>query len=177
MPKFSEFAFGKKGKAKQLSTIDPMQKQLIDLVNEGLSSGEGPFGELFGEFDQEGFEAGVTKPALKQFQEEILPQLNEKFIAGNQVGGSGMRRGQLKAAGDLQDKLAQMMYQAKQQHQQQRIGGINTLLGRQTVENIYKPGTTGAAQGLVEGFGQGLGQAAGGAAAGGVGSAVKAIAG
>jgi len=154
------FLFGTKGKAKQLSTLTPEQQQLMSLINQGLTSGEGPFGELFGNFDQSKFQEGVVNPAMKNFQEEILPQLQEKFIAGNQVLGSGMRRGQLKAGVDLQDKLAQLMYGAQKDQSQNKLAGLQALLGTKGVENIYQPGTKGTLQGMAEGFAQGAGQMA-----------------
>lgn len=166
MPKFNEFLFGKKGKAKQLSTQTPEQEQLLKLITDGLTSGEGPLKDIFGDFDPAAFEAGVSKPALQQFQDEILPQLQEKFIAGNQVLGSGMQRAGAKAATDLQSKLAQLMYEAQNQQKQNKISGVNTALGTKATENIYKPGTEGAAQGFIKGVGQGAGQAAGAAIAG-----------
>lgn len=152
---------GTKGKIKKTGTLTPEQEQLMQLINQGLTSGEGPFGELFGDFDQQKFEEGVSKPAMKNFQEEILPQLQEKFIAGNQVLGSGMRRGQLKAGVDLQDKLAQLMYGAQKDQTQNKLQGLQTMLGTKGVENIYKPGTKGAGQGMLEGVAQGAGQALG----------------
>jgi len=166
MPKLNEFLFGGKDKIKKAGTLSADQEQLMSLINEGLTKGEGPFAEIFGDFNKEGFEEGVSKPALKQFQEDVLPQLQEKFIAGNQVLGSGMRRGQLKAAGDLQSKLAQLMYQAQQDQTKNKLAGIQNVLGTKTHENIYKQGNTGAVQGFVQGAGEGLGKAAGAAIAG-----------
>lgn len=166
MPKFNEFLFGKKGKTKKLSTQTPEQEQLLKLINEGLTSGEGPLKDIFGDFDPAAFEAGVSKPALQQFQDEILPLLQEKFIAGNQQGGSGMARAGAKAATDLQSRLAELMYNARNQQTQNKISGVNTALGTKAFENIHQPGTEGAVQGFVKGVGQGVGNAAGAAIAG-----------
>lgn len=166
MPKLSEIIFGKKGKTKQLSAQNADQEALMKLIKEGLESGEGPLSDLFGEFDPAAFEAGVSKPALQQFQDEILPQLQEKFIAGNQALGSGFQRAGAKAATDLQSRLAQLMYEARNQQKQNRMQGLNTALGTKTTETIYKPGTEGAVQGFIKGAGQGLGNAAGAAIAG-----------
>lgn len=166
MPKLGEFAFGSKDKIKKAGTLSADQEQLMALINDGLTKGEGPFADIFGQFDKGAFEEGVSKPALKQFQEDVLPQLQEKFIGGNQVGGSGMRRAQFKAAGDLQSKLAELMYQAQQGQKQNKMAGLNTLLGTKAHENIYKQGSTGAVQGFIQGAGEGLGKAAGAAVAG-----------
>ena len=164
MPK--GFLTGTKGKIKSASTQTPEQEQLLKLIQEGITSGEGPLKDIFGSFDPAAFEAGVSKPALQQFQDEILPMLQEKFIGGNQVGGSGFQRAGAKAATDLQSKLAQLMYEAQNQQKQNKIGGVNTALGTKATENIYKPGTEGAVQGFIKGAGQGLGNAAGTAIAG-----------
>lgn len=163
---FDKFAFGTKGKSKQLSTQTPEQEELLKLITEGLTSGEGPLKDIFGSFDPAAFEAGVSKPALQQFQDEILPLLQEKFIGGNQVGGSGMQRAGAKAATDLQSKLAELMYNAQQLQKQGKMQGINTALGTKAVENVYKPGTEGALQGFIKGVGNGVGNAAGVAIAG-----------
>jgi hypothetical protein len=166
MPKLKEILFGKKGKTKQLDLASPEQKELMRLIQEGLTSGEGPFSDIFGSFNEKDFEQGVTEPALKNFQENILPQIQEKFIAGNQVLGSGMRRGQLKAGVDLQSELSKLLYEAKQGQKQNQLSGIQTLLGKQTHENLYKQGSQGAVQGFVQGAGQGVGTAAGATIAG-----------
>lgn len=166
MPNFGEFLFGTKGKNKKLSTQTPEQEQLLKLMTEGLASGEGPLKDIFGEFDPAAFEEGVSKPALKQFQDEILPLLQEKFISGNQVLGSGMQRAGAKAGTDLQSRLAQLMYEAQNQQKQNRVQGLNTALGTKATENIYKPATEGAVQGFVRGAGEGLGKGAGAAIAG-----------
>lgn len=164
MPK--GFLTGTKGKIKSASTQTPEQEQLLKLITEGITSGEGPLKDIFGEFDPAAFEAGVSKPALQQFQDEILPLLQEKFIRGNQVGGSGFQRAGAKAATDLQSKLAELMYNAQNQQKQNKMQGINTALGTKATENIYKPGTEGAVQGFIKGVGQGVGNAAGAAIAG-----------
>lgn len=166
MPKLSDFLFGKKDKVKQAGTLTPEQEQLMKLISEGLTSGSGPFADIFGGFNKKEFEEGVTQPALKNFQENVLPMIQEKFIAGNQVLGSGMRQGQLKAATDLQSQLAQLMYEAQQGAKGNKLSGLQALLGTKGFENIYKQGKTGAVPALLQGAGQAAGQAAGAAIAG-----------
>lgn len=166
MPKLTELLFGRKGKTEQLPTMTPEQQELLKLIQQGITSGQGPLADLFGGFNEEQFNKGVRDPALKNFQENVLPQILEKFSGGGQAGGSGMQRGLLKAGTDLQSQLAQLMYNAQQQQKQNQIAGVNTVTGAKPFENLYKPATTGAFQSLLQGAGQGLGQAAGGAIAG-----------
>jgi hypothetical protein len=152
-------AFGTKDEVKQIGNLTPEQEQLMSLINEGLTSGEGPFGELFGNFDQDKFDKGVANPAIKNFQEQILPQLQEKFLGGGGAQGSGFRRASLKAGVDLQDKLAQLMYTAQQDQGKNKLSGIQTALGVKGFENLYKPGDPGLLNGFLQGASKGAGQA------------------
>lgn len=158
MPKLSEVLFGKRDKTKQLSTQSETQKRMQRLINQGLVKGEGPLADLFGEFDEDAFNQGVRDPELKHFEENVLPLLQEKFIKNNQVLSSAFGREQLKAGTDLQSKLAQLLYQAREQQKQNRMSGINSTMGNQAVENIYKKGTTGAVPGFFQAVAEGAGQ-------------------
>lgn len=173
MPKLSEFLFGKKAKVKKAKTVTPGQEELMRLIEEGLSKGEGAFSDIFGKFNQGEFDKGVTEPALKNFQENILPMIQEKFVAGNQAGGSGLRNAQFKAGTDLQSQLAQLMYQAQQQQKQNRSGGLQTALGTKAFENLYQPSQAGAIPAFLQGVsgraGEGVGQGISNAFSGGSG--------
>ena len=164
------FLFGKRGKIKKKSTLSKGQLDLQALIEEGLKNGTGAFGDLFGSFNEQEFEKGVTQPALKNFQENILPQLQEKFIANNQVLGSGLQRAQTKAGSDLASNIAQLKYQAQQDKDKTRLAGLNVSQGTKQFENIYKPGTSG----FLPGFAQGAAPAAGNAAVSGLETAGKA---
>ncbi len=189
--KMSKGSKDKKNKVDQATLLSPTQEELIDLIKQGLISGEGPFKDIFGGFNRQEFEQGVSNPLMKQFQEETLPMLQEKFISGNQVLGSGMRRGQLKAGKDFQSDLAKLMYQAQQDAKANKAGGINAILNKQPFENIVKQPAenssiwskllpaAGTALGTVGGAALGPGGAAAGGAAGNVAgnAAAKAVAG
>jgi hypothetical protein len=155
-----EFLFGTKGKHKSLPTLTEGQQGLMDLIIEGLTSGEGPLKDVFGKFNKQEFDEGVSQPALKQFQEKILPSIREPF-SGNGTISSGRRRAEFGAATDLQDRLAQLMYQAQQTQKGNQIQGVNTALGTKAFENTYKPGTQGAVQSFLQGAGNFLGKAGG----------------
>jgi hypothetical protein len=159
MAKLNEFLFGTKDKIKKAGTLTPEQEQLMKLITEGLTKGTGSFGDIFGKFNPEEFQKGVAEPAMKNFQENILPQIQEKFIAGNQVLGSGFRNAQLKAGKDLQSDLANLMYQAQGQQKQNKLAGIQTQMGTRGFENLYKQGKTGAVQSFLNATGEGIGKA------------------
>lgn len=158
MPSVKEIAFGKKGKSKQLGTLSKEQKELTNLINKGLLKGKGPLKDLFGEFNQEEFQKGIGDPAMKQFKEQLLPQLQAKYIAGGQSLGSGQYGGEIREATDLQSRLASLQYGAQEEQKNRRQNGLNTAIGKQSVENIYKPGSEGLVQGAVKEFAHGAGQ-------------------
>lgn len=171
MPKLKEILFGKKGKNKQLETKTKEQKQLGKLITQGLTKDKGPLADLFGQFNEEEFKEGVTDPQIKQFQEKILPQLQEQFVNSGQVLSTGFGKAQLQAGNDLQSKLAELMYNAKQGQKQNRMSGVNTLYGSQNIENLYRKPTTGAVHGFANAAAESAGKAVfGGGSGGGAGT-------
>lgn len=163
--KIKDFLLGKEAKTEQLSLKSPEQQQLMKLIKEGIESGTGPFAEIFN-FNPEQFKEGVSNPVIKQFQEEVLPGLQHKFIANNQLMGSSFNKAQAKAGTDLQSKLAELMYGAQQQAGQNKLAGAQAHIGTQTFENLHHPETEGALQGFIKGVGQGIGKAGSAAIAG-----------
>ena len=125
-------------KSKQLSLLSKDQEAMNALIRQGLESGTGPFADIFGSFNRESFKRGVSEPALKQFQDEILPQLHEQYISSNRGLSTARGAAATKAGTDLQSKLAALLYQAQQQQNQNRIGGVNTLYGKQAIENVVQ---------------------------------------
>jgi len=148
----------KEGKLQQLPLLSKSQQEMLALIKEGVVSGQGPFGELYGKFNPEAFDKGVSQPALKNFQENILPQLQEKFIGGNQLLGSGFRRGALKAGTDLQSELAKLMYQAQEGQKQNQLSGVNSLLGAREFENLYEKPQKSPTSSFLQGAAGALGQ-------------------
>lgn len=166
MASLKETILGTKGKLKTAKATSPLQDQLLELIRQGLESGEGPFAEMFGSFNEQSFNQGVRNPALKNLQEQTIPGILEKYGGGGMRGGSGMRNALTKAGVDLESQLAQLQYGAQQQQTQNRLQGLNLGLGTQQVQNFYKPGTEGLLQSFSKGAGEGLGRMGSGAIVG-----------
>lgn len=150
--------------------MTPEQEALFQALGQGLQGGGGPFGDLFGGFNQEAFQQNVAGPMMRQFFDEVLPQLQEGFIGSNTTLGSGFQRASTKAAAGLQDQLSQLMYQAMQDQNKNRMSGLQQYLGTQTHENVFRPGTSGFLNEAGKGLAQGIGSALGGGLGGGFGS-------
>jgi hypothetical protein len=161
MPKLKEYLFGKKSKVKTQDLRTEEQKMLQALIEEGLTKGTGPFADIFGEFDENAFQEGVANPALKNFKENILPQIQEQFIAGNAVQGSGLQRAKVKGATDLQSKLAELMYGAQQKQNENRLSGLGLINNAQGKQSYVKEGSKGLVNSAVEGFAGAAGKGVG----------------
>jgi hypothetical protein len=179
MPKVSEIFLGGKDKTTQVPLQSPMQMELSQLISEGLKTGKGAFGDLFGNFNKEEFEKGVAQPEIKRFQQDVLPQLIHKFIGSGNTNSSSFRKALTRGGADLSSKLAELLYQAQQGQKQNQLAGLNLAQGTKQFENIFQPGQEGLVSKFTGGLGKGLGSAAGGGlntAAEGVGSLAKAAA-
>lgn len=147
-------------KVNKIGNLNPDQETLLKMLSQGLQSGQGSFGE-FGKFDPAAFKEGVSDPALKQFQDEILPLIQNKYISNNQIGGSGQQRAVSKAGTELQTKLAQLLYQARQDQLKNRLAGVQTALGISPFQNQIKGSSEGLFTGLAKGAAPAIGKGIG----------------
>ena len=142
----------------RFSTFSPQQQQIFGNLLSHLQSQLG--GEGIERFQQ---------PYLTQFQQNILPQIAEKYAglgAGSQ-SSSAFQQELGSSAANLQEKLASL----GASQQQNAVGLLLQLLGLNT-EGLVKKEKPWWQQGLIgfgEGFGQGLGGALGSTVTGGLG--------
>jgi hypothetical protein len=135
----------KLGKNQQLATQTPEQKEIDSLIRDYIKTGEGPLKDYFPKFNKDEFQQGVANPALRKYSEDILPQILEKYNAGNQALGSGQLRAEIRGQTDLQSKLDELMYNAKNQADRDRANAVLQMLGihqgKGATENLYtQPG-------------------------------------
>ena len=157
---------------KKASLKDAGQQELMDLIKQGLTSGEGPLKDIFGKFDLGEFEQGIQAPALKNFKETILPGILENFSGQGQAGGSGMQRAAIKGGTDLQSRLSELLYNAQQGQKQNRLAGLQSHIGQNTVENIIQPPKESALSTILPVAGGIAGSFLGGPGGGAIGSAL-----
>ena len=137
--------FGKSHKAKnqQLPTINPQQSALMNQI---LSQLGGPMGQGISNLGQllsndpsamEQFNA----PYMRQFEEEIVPGLAERFAGmGSGAQGSSAFGQSLSSAGSgLEEMLASLRGDQQNQAFQSLIGLYGTSMGIQPFQNMYTP--------------------------------------
>lgn len=186
------FLTGNEDKISQVGTKTQGQNGLLNQILQMLS-GQGGVGQNYGKAndyignllsgDPQAYQ-NFAAPHMRQFEEQTVPQLAERFagLGGGMGGGlsnSGFAQALGGAGAGLQSNLAGLYAQIQQQaagHASNQFGNLaNQGLGTQTLENIYQPGSTGALGGLLQGLGTGAGMGLGMLGGTGVGKGVSAF--
>jgi phage tail tape-measure protein len=136
--------FGSKKKKKKpgtISTLDPKQQQLYNDYVNGIR-GEGSLGNLYNydaESANQNFDKNVSRPAYRNFQENIVPTITGQFRKDN-LGQSSYAGQALSRAGrDVQENLdaqrSNMIFNGQQQAQNSKQNAITGVLGMSNFAN------------------------------------------
>ena len=177
MPGILETIFGAKDKISNIPTLTGGQSQLLNqLLGQlgGMGAPTGAYGMAQSRLaDLLGGGSDVynafAAPYMRQFQEQTIPQLAERFAGlggrGGALSSSGFGQGLGAAGAGLQESLASMGAGLQQNALQQALGQYNALanlgLGTRAFQPTYQPGTTGLIGPLLGGIGAGIGMGTG----------------
>lgn len=146
------FFTGTPEKKENVSTLRPEQEPLLQQgINAGLGPGAGgAFGEAADYYrgnlsnNPQDFNA-FAAPALRQYNEDIVPGISEQFaqMGSGGLSSSGFRNAQIQGATDLSERLGALRAQLRQNSAQglQNIGQIG--LGNYSQNMTTQPGTEG----------------------------------
>lgn len=155
------FLFGGKDKTTQHQIYTPQQQALINQIIGGLGGQSGAVSggmdfiqQLLGGQTAE----TATAPMMRQFNEQTVPQLSERFAGSGALNSSAFGQALGSAGAGLQENL----FAARNQQQMQGLQGLmqmlNPALGRQ-FETTVQQGGGGLLGGVL---GQGIGGYLGG---------------
>lgn len=166
-------------KHERVSTLLPGQQPILD---QAIGAAKGPgAGGAFGDSadyyrnllsdDGADFNA-FAAPQIRQYNEDIMPQISEQF-AGMGSGGlssSGFQNAQTQGGVDLAERLGSIRANLRQAGAQglQNIG--QTSLGNYSQDVMTQPGSEGLLSSLAPAIGTGIGALAGGPAGAAIGS-------
>lgn len=166
-----KFLTGTPEKRENVSTLRPEQE---GLYNQLTSAGQGPgAGGAFGQAadyyrgnlsDNPSDFNAFAAPALRQYNEDIVPGLSEQF-AGMGSGGlssSGFRNAQLQGATDLSERLGALRSQLRQSSAQGLQGIGQAGLGSYSQNMTTQPGSEGFLSQLAPALGTAAGAYIGG---------------
>lgn len=166
------FFTGRKEKMQQVPTLTGGQSDFLSQILGNLGQG-GLGGQGYESAIQnllrilsgspEAFQA-FEAPAKRQFQEETIPNILERFSGAGARSSSGLQQ-TLGGAGrqlseDLSAQRSGLQQNAVQQLLSNFMGQGQLGLGTRAFENILRPAEPGFLQSLLGGLGQGLGGAA-----------------
>lgn len=188
MPNFSEWLFGGPDKLKKIPTGTPEQQGLHNsIIGQAMGmQGEGGgynlaqnyFNKLLGGNQQEAFDQ-FSQPYLQQFQEQMLPQIAERFAGAGALSSSGFGQALGGASSGLQAQLAQLFSQLQGQAAGQQYNQYNQLsqqgLNYQPFAYNKQQGSGGFLGPLLGGIGTGLSGPIGGALGQGIGGGISSL--
>lgn len=162
----SKFAFGTPEIRENVSTLRPEQEPLYNqLVNAGQNPGAGgAFGTSADYYrnllsDNSSDYNSFAAPQMRQFNEEIIPNLSEQF-AGMGAGGlssSGFQNAGIAAGTDLSERLGAIRAGLRQQGAQ-GLANIGQMgLGNFSQNMVTQPGSSGLLSELAPAIGTGIG--------------------
>lgn len=158
---FDKFLFGEPPSVEKMSNLSPGQEDLHNTILGELKKMLAPGGgyNLAQQYNQnllgngpESFQK-FSDPYMQQFNEQVLPQIAERFAGGGALSSSGFGQALGGAASNFQSSLAQMFSQMQQQAAGQEYGQYNQQaqfgLGTDVFSNYEKPGSQGMAIPLI----------------------------
>lgn len=186
MPKFSEWLFGSPDKLQKIETGTPEQQALHNNILSqamGMQGQQGGYGlaqnyfnSFLGDNRQQALDQ-FSQPYLQQFEEQILPQIAERFAGGGALSSSGFGQALGGAASGLQAQLAQLFSQLQSQAAGQQYSQFNQLantgLNYQPFAYNQRQGSGGFLAPLLGGLGTAMGGPIGAALGNGIGGGIS----
>lgn len=130
-----DFIFGSEDKLKKIETGTPQQNafhgnilsQLQQMMQQGGGYNQAQnYWQNMLQPGQEGFDQ-FSQPYMQQFEEQVLPQIAERFAGAGALSSSGFGQALGGAASGMQGQLAQLFSQLQQQAAQGLSGQFNQL--------------------------------------------------
>lgn len=84
------------------------------------------------------FQRSYVEPATKAYQENIVPQLQQRFLGGDESGSSALNQALASSAQDLASSLGSQYAGFQQQQTQNRFGAAQGLMGAGQT-NVQQP--------------------------------------
>lgn len=145
----------------QAELMTPEQQQFLKTLISGLGGqAQGALGGLLQGYSEDLFQQGVVDPAMRQYQQQILPALQERFVDANASSSSALNQALTQSAGDLSNVLAGQRIGLQQSMAQQQLGGLSAVLsalGLRSFDPIVQGPQGGWLTDITKGFAQGAG--------------------
>ena len=143
-------------------TMDPSQLKFLQQLLPALTGqAQGAYSDLLQPYSEEMFQQSVVDPAMKTYEQQMLPQLQQQFVDANANSSSALNQALAQSAGDMSNLLAGQRLNLQQNvagRQQGALQGMSGLLGAKSFDPIVQ----GPQAGLLKDIMQMLGSVGGG---------------
>jgi len=145
----------------RVSTFDPQQQRLFGQAAQGLGGIQPQIMEYLQQLLQGGGESekAFAAPYERQFREQTVPALAERFAGQGALSSSGFQQSLGQAGAGLSENLAALREGQRSQAISPIMQMIQSLLGQQT--QAFFPKQQGFGQQLLTGLAPGIGQGVG----------------
>lgn len=146
MPSLKEMIFGKSSKLKQFQNLSPSQQKFQNQLVSGVSGLTPDMFALLNQLlsgDEEALES-FQAPAMRQFEEDIIPSIMERFAGAGALSSSGLQQTLGRAGESLAEKLSAQRSGLQQNALQSLMG-----LGQIGLQPKTTPYTKQGSQGLI----------------------------
>lgn len=110
-------------------------------------------------YDEDLFQSSIVDPAMKQYEEQILPAIQQRFVDSNSAASSALNQTLTQSAGDLSNVLAGQKINLQQSMSGQQLGALSailSLLGQRSFDPLVQGPTSGLLKDIIAG-GAGIG--------------------
>jgi len=161
------FLIGSPGGYERVSNLEKSQQPLYNQLQQAAGAGSfGPAADYYRQLlsDQDPTYSALSAPLMRQFKEEIFPDIAEQFagMGSGALSSSGFQQQASRAGTDLSERLASLRAQLRGQGAQ-GLMGLGQFGLQSFGENVYRPQEAGLLQYLTKGIGEGIGSLGGSA--------------
>jgi len=111
-------------------TETKQQKMTRKTLDDILASikGEGSFNDLFN-LDEDAFQRSIVDPALRRFEQQTAPQIQQKFISSGLQRGTGLDDALTRAGVDLESNIDQLYGDFRNQGMERMMRALGLITG------------------------------------------------
>lgn len=137
------------GGAEQTGNVPLMTGEQSDFLSQAMG-GLGPqanqaYSQFLQPYDEDQFQGLFQKsfidPAMQQYEQQIVPMLQQRFVDANAGSSSALNQALGQSASDLSTMLGSQMgqfYQGQQQNQLQALQGLSGMLGQRAFDPMIQ---------------------------------------
>lgn len=115
------------GKAELMT---PEQKQFLNSLITGVGpQAQSAFPGLLQGYSEDTFQKGVIDPAMRTYQQQVLPALEQRYGDMNAGSSSALNQALVQSSQDLSNVLAGQRIGYQQMTGQQQLGALQQILG------------------------------------------------